>query len=60
MFCSILVVEVITILFLNRDENGNVGGELALGGTDPKHYDGSKLEYVGLSSETYWQFKMSG
>ena len=37
-----------------------MGGELAIGGTDPKHYDQSKLEYVSLTSETYWQFKMSG
>ncbi len=46
--------------FCHRDDDGNVGGELAIGGTDPKHYDQSKLEYVGLTSETYWQFKMSG
>lgn len=42
-----------------RDENGTLGGELALGGTDPSHYSGT-VNYVPLSQKTYWQFKMDG
>ena len=40
-----------------RDEKGQVGGELLLGGTDPNHYTGD-LKFVKLSEETYWQFEM--
>lgn len=43
--------------YLDRDEKGRLGGELLFGGTDPSHYIG-ELKFVGLSSETYWQFKM--
>lgn len=45
--------------YLNRDESGKVGGELSLGGTDPSHYSGS-VDYVDLSSATFWQFNMNG
>ena len=44
-------------LIIYRDEKGRLGGELLLGGTDPTHYVGD-LKFVGLSEETYWQFKM--
>ena len=42
-----------------RDETGKLGGELLLGGTDPTHYQG-QLQYVGLTSETYWAFQIDG
>ncbi len=45
------------IIFCFRDVNGNPGGELLLGGSDPNHYSG-ELKYIGLANETYWEFKM--
>jgi len=42
-----------------RDETGKLGGELLLSGTDPTHYQG-QLQYVGLTSETYWAFQIDG
>ncbi|CAI8055472.1 Cathepsin D [Geodia barretti] len=55
-----LVAKPVFGFYLDRDdETGELGGELILGGTDPTHYIGS-LEYVPLSEETYWQFKMGG
>lgn len=45
--------------YLDRDETGKLGGELLLGGTDPTHYQG-QLQYVGLTSETYWAFQIDG
>jgi hypothetical protein len=35
----------------------NMPGEMVVGGADPKHYTGD-LEYVSLSSETYWEVKL--
>lgn len=43
--------------YLNRDVNGNRGGELVLGGIDESHFEGD-IEYVPISEEGYWQFNM--
>ena len=45
--------------FLCRNLSASDGGELVLGGTDPKHYFGS-FTYVPLTSDTYWEFHMDG
>ncbi|XP_003385244.1 PREDICTED: cathepsin D-like [Amphimedon queenslandica] len=52
-----LVAQPVFGFYLDRDENGTLGGELALGGTDPSHYK-APINYVPLSDKTYWQFKL--
>jgi len=42
-------------VYLTSDES--LAGELTLGGTDPAHYTG-QLEYVNLTSATYWETKL--
>lgn len=54
-----LVTTPIFAFWLNRDPNAgpHQGGELVLGGVDPKHYTGS-FTYVPVTKQDYWQFKM--
>lgn len=43
--------------FPPRDPNAQPGGELMLGGTDPKYYKGS-LIYHNVTRMAYWQVHM--
>ncbi|KAJ7535913.1 hypothetical protein O6H91_12G050500 [Diphasiastrum complanatum] len=53
-----LVPEPVFSFWLNRDasDEGN-GGELVLGGVDPKHFKGEHL-YTPVTKEGYWQIEM--
>ncbi|XP_029977985.1 cathepsin D isoform X2 [Sphaeramia orbicularis] len=45
--------------YLNRNPDTEPGGELLLGGTDPKYYSGD-FNYVNISRQAYWQIHMDG
>ena len=42
--------------WLNRDLEGEVGGELVFGGVDEKHFKGMHT-YVPLTKKGYWQVR---
>lgn len=52
-----LVDKNIFSFFLNRDPTGQPGGELMLGGTDSKYYQGD-LSYLNVTRMAYWQVHM--
>lgn len=39
------------------DTNANVGGDLALGGTNTNYYTGD-ITYVPLTEKSYWKIKV--
>ncbi|VDP88581.1 unnamed protein product, partial [Echinostoma caproni] len=52
-----LLPEPVFSFYLNRNASDPVGGELLLGGIDPKYYTG-EITYVPVTHEAYWQFKV--
>jgi phytepsin len=54
-----LVDQAVFAFWLNRDMNAGpgTGGELILGGVDPKHYTGA-FTFTPVTSQTYWEFQV--
>lgn len=54
-----LVENNVFSFYLNRNPETQPGGELLLGGTDPKYYTGD-FHYLTVTREGYWQVHMDG
>ncbi|NXB35872.1 CATD protein, partial [Eulacestoma nigropectus] len=52
-----LIEENLFSFYLNRDPSGDPGGELVLGGTDPKYYKGN-FSWFNVTRKAYWQIHM--
>ncbi|KAJ6338771.1 hypothetical protein OIU76_008262, partial [Salix suchowensis] len=52
-----LVKKQVFSFWLNRNVEGEEGGEIVFGGVDPNHYKGEHT-YVPVTQKGYWQFDM--
>ncbi|EFN61281.1 Lysosomal aspartic protease [Camponotus floridanus] len=52
-----LVSEPVFSVYLNPNSSAEEGGELILGGSDPKYYEGN-FTYVNVSKKGYWQYPL--
>ncbi|KAI4378272.1 hypothetical protein MLD38_015772 [Melastoma candidum] len=52
-----LIKEPVFSFWLNRNTDGEEGGEIVFGGVDSSHYKG-KHTYVPITQKGYWQFDM--
>lgn len=53
-----LVKEPVFSFWLNRNTDGEEGGEIVFGGVDPDHYTGEHT-YVPVTEKGYWQVEHS-
>ncbi|XP_038056251.1 lysosomal aspartic protease-like [Patiria miniata] len=54
-----LVDKPVFSFYLDRNTNDSQGGELILGGSDPRYYSGS-FTYASVTKPGYWQFAVDG
>ncbi|XP_057458098.1 aspartic proteinase A1-like isoform X2 [Lotus japonicus] len=52
-----LLAQPLFSFWLNRDTDGEEGGEIVFGGVDSDHYKGEHT-YVPVTQKGYWQFEM--